>query len=177
MNCYIKLLKFVLLLILFSFNNAFSQKEKSYIVEKGETLYSISKKFNITIQKLKELNNLDNNNLSVGQKIIYSIDGGKIENNKVSDEFSTNRVEGFASSIDGMDDSEKYLALHKTAKEGTIIFVKNQMNQNMVIVRVIGKLPDTGINEKIDIRLSKIAFEKLNAKDLIIPIELTYVDK
>ena len=48
---------------------------------------------------------------------------------------------GFASSIDGMDDSEKYLALHKTAKEGTIIFVKNQMNQNMVIVRVIGKLP------------------------------------
>tara|TARA_Y100001954_G_scaffold227441_1_gene270534 strand:+ start:477 stop:1010 length:534 start_codon:yes stop_codon:yes gene_type:complete len=177
MNCYIKLLKFVLLLILFSFNNAFSQKEKSHIVEKGETLYSISKKFNITIQKLKELNNLDNNNLSVGQKIIYSIDGGKIENNKVSDEFSTNRVEGFASSIDGMDDSEKYLALHKTAKEGTIIFVKNQMNQNMVIVRVIGKLPDTGINEKIDIRLSKIAFEKLNAKDLIIPVELTYVDK
>tara|TARA_Y100001933_G_scaffold38221_1_gene34103 strand:+ start:189 stop:722 length:534 start_codon:yes stop_codon:yes gene_type:complete len=177
MNCYIKLLKFVLLLILFSFYNAFSQKEKSHIVEKGETLYSISKKFNITIQKLKELNNLDNNNLSVGQKIIYSIDGGKIENNKVSDEFSTNRVEGFASSIDGMDDSEKYLALHKTAKEGTIIFVKNQMNQNMVIVRVIGKLPDTGINEKIDIRLSKIAFEKLNAKDLIIPVELTYVDK
>ena len=177
MNCYIKLLKFVLLLILFSFNNAFSQKEKFHIVEKGETLYSISKKFNITIQKLKELNNLDNNNLSVGQKIIYSIDGGKIENNKVSDEFSTNRVEGFASSIDGMDDSEKYLALHKTAKEGTIIFVKNQMNQNMVIVRVIGKLPNTGINEKIDIRLSKIAFEKLNAKDLIIPVELTYVDK
>ena len=177
MNCYIKLLKFVLLLILFSFNNAFSQKEKFHIVEKGETLYSISKKFNITIQKLKELNNLDNNNLSVGQKIIYSIDGGQIENNKVSDEFSTNRVEGFASSIDGMDDSEKYLALHKTAKEGTIIFVKNQMNQNMVIVRVIGKLPDTGINEKIDIRLSKIAFEKLNAKDLIIPVELTYVDK
>ena len=177
MNCYIKLLKFVLLLILFSFNNALSQIEKTHVVEKGETLYSISKKFDITIQKLKELNNLDNNTLSVGQRIIYSIEEDKIENNKVSDEFSTNRVEGFASSIDGMDDSEKYLALHKTAKEGTIIFVKNQMNQNMVIVRVIGKLPDTGINEKIDIRLSKIAFEKLNAKDLIIPVELTYVDK
>ena len=177
MNCYIKLLKFVLLLILFSFNNVLSQIEKTHVVEKGETLYSLSKKFDITIQKLKELNNLDDNTLSVGQRIIYSIEEDKIENNKVSDEFSTSRVEGFASSIDGMDDSEKYLALHKTAKEGTIIFVKNQMNQNMVIVRVIGKLPDTGINKKIDIRLSKIAFEKLNAKDLIIPIELTYVDK
>ena len=177
MNCYIKLLKFVLLLILFSFNNVLSQIEKTHVVEKGETLYSLSKKFDITIQKLKELNNLDDNTLSVGQRIIYSIEEDKIENNKISDKFSTSRVEGFASSIDGMDDSEKYLALHKTAKEGTIIFVKNQMNQNMVIVRVIGKLPDTGINEKIDIRLSKIAFEKLNAKDLIIPVELTYVDK
>tara|TARA_B100001057_G_scaffold219494_1_gene219892 strand:+ start:40176 stop:40709 length:534 start_codon:yes stop_codon:yes gene_type:complete len=177
MNCYIKLLKFVLLLILFSFNNVLSQIEKTHIVEKGETLYSLSKKFDITIQKLKELNNLDDNTLSEGQMIIYSIEEDKIENNNVSDEFSTSRVEVFASSIDGMDDSEKYLALHKTAKEGTIIFVKNQMNQNMVIVRVIGKLPNTGINEKIDIRLSKIAFEKLNAKDLIIPVELTYVDK
>ena len=177
MNSFIKLLKFVLLLILFSFNNVLSQIEKTHVVEKGETLYSLSKKFDITIQKLKELNNLDDNTLSVGQRIIYSIEEDKIENNKVSDEFSTSRVEGFASSIDGMDDSEKYLALHKTAKEGTIIFVKNQMNQNMVIVRVIGKLPNTGINEKIDIRLSKIAFEKLNAKDLIIPVELTYVDK
>ena len=177
MNCYIKLLKFVLLLILFSFNNVLSQIEKTHVVEKGETLYSLSKKFDITIQKLKELNNLDDNTLSVGQRIIYSIEEDKIENNKISDKFSTSRVEGFASSIDGMDDSEKYLALHKTAKEGTIIFVKNQMNQNMVIVRVIGKLPDTGINKKIDIRLSKIAFEKLNAKDLIIPVELTYVDK
>lgn len=177
MNCYIKLLKFVLLLILFSFNNVLSQIEKTHVVKKGETLYSLSKKFDITIQKLKELNNLDDNTISVGERIIYSIEEDKIENNKVSDEFSTSRVEGFASSIDGMDDSEKYLALHKTAKEGTIIFVKNQMNQNMVIVRVIGKLPNTGINEKIDIRLSKIAFEKLNAKDLIIPVELTYVDK
>ena len=34
------------------------------------------------------------------------------------------------------------------------------MNGNVVIVRVVGKLPDTGINAKISIRLSSIAFEK-----------------
>ncbi len=71
--------------------------------------------------------------------------------------------------------SDKYLALHKTATIGTIIFVKNQMNDNVVIVRVIGALPNTGINDKINIKLSRVAFEKLDAKDDIIPVELTYV--
>ena len=51
------------------------------------------------------------------------------------------------------------------------------MNENVVIVRVIGKLPKTGNNDKIDVRLSRVAFEKLNAKDHIIPVELTYVEK
>ena len=51
------------------------------------------------------------------------------------------------------------------------------MNGNIVIVRVIGTLPNTGVNDKIDIRLSNIAFEKLNAKDEVIPVELTYVGK
>ena len=37
--------------------------------------------------------------------------------------------------------------------------------------------PNTGVNDKIDIRLSNIAFEKLNAKDEVIPVELTYVGK
>ena len=51
------------------------------------------------------------------------------------------------------------------------------MKGNIVIVRVIGKLPNTGVNDKIDIRLSSIAYEKLNAQDNIIPVELTYVGK
>jgi hypothetical protein len=49
------------------------------------------------------------------------------------------------------------------------------MNENMVIVRVIGKLPETGENDKVNIKLSLAAFQKLNAVDNIIPIEMTYV--
>ena len=82
--------------------------------------------------------------------------------------------EGFASSIDE-DTDDRYLALHKYAELGTIIFVKNQMNDNMVIVRVIGKLPETGDNKGVNIKLSATAFEKLEAVDKIIPIEMTYV--
>jgi len=38
-----------------------------YTVSKGDTLYSISKKHNITVDKLMELNELSNNAISIGQ--------------------------------------------------------------------------------------------------------------
>jgi LysM repeat protein len=40
-----------------------------HIVQKGETLYSISRKYSLTVEKLKELNGLSSNNLSLGQKL------------------------------------------------------------------------------------------------------------
>ena len=40
-----------------------------YTVEKGDTLYSISKKLSIAISDLKKLNNLNSNNLSIGQQL------------------------------------------------------------------------------------------------------------
>lgn len=39
----------------------------SYTVQKGDTLYSIAKKLNTTVDELKNLNNLKSNNLSIGQ--------------------------------------------------------------------------------------------------------------
>lgn len=42
---------------------------KIYLVKKGDTLYSISKKYNLSIEKLKEKNNLNSNTLSIGQKL------------------------------------------------------------------------------------------------------------
>ena len=46
----------------------------SYVVEKGDTLYSIAKKFDISVNRLKEYNNLSNNLLNVGQKILIPIE-------------------------------------------------------------------------------------------------------
>lgn len=40
-----------------------------YIVQKGDTLWSISRKFNISVNELKQLNNLTNNLLSIGQQL------------------------------------------------------------------------------------------------------------
>ena len=47
-----------------------------YIVEEGDTLYSISKKFNTTVEEIKRINNLENNLLQIGQ-IIYLKDQEK----------------------------------------------------------------------------------------------------
>lgn len=44
--------------------------EKEYVVTKGDTLYSLSKKFNISIDELKRNNNMKSDSLSVGQ-VIY----------------------------------------------------------------------------------------------------------
>ena len=43
---------------------------KTHTVKKGETLYSISRKYNITVQQLKRINNLTDNTLGIGQKLI-----------------------------------------------------------------------------------------------------------
>lgn len=43
--------------------------DNSYVVQKGDTLYSLSKRFNTTVEKIKEINNLKDNSLSIGQEI------------------------------------------------------------------------------------------------------------
>ena len=42
----------------------------SYIVQKGDTLYSIAKKFNTSVEEIKKINNLNNNLLSINQSIL-----------------------------------------------------------------------------------------------------------
>lgn len=46
------------------------EKRKIHQVEKGDTLYSISKKYDIDVNILKDINGLKNNVLSIGQKIV-----------------------------------------------------------------------------------------------------------
>ena len=39
------------------------------VVKKGDTLYSISKKYSVTIEELKKLNKLKSNEIKIGQKL------------------------------------------------------------------------------------------------------------
>lgn len=44
--------------------------EKAYTVQKGDTLYNLSKRFNISIEDIKMLNNLTEEGIKIGQKLV-----------------------------------------------------------------------------------------------------------
>ena len=47
-----------------------SNKENVYIVQKGDTLFSIARKFGVSVDVLRNLNNLEDNNIKVGQELL-----------------------------------------------------------------------------------------------------------
>ncbi|HEU4790773.1 MAG TPA: glucosaminidase domain-containing protein [Flavobacterium sp.] len=51
-------------------DNFGSDEASLYEIQKGDTFYSVSKKFNLTVEELKQKNNLTENTLSIGQKLI-----------------------------------------------------------------------------------------------------------
>jgi len=72
-------------------------------------------------------------------------------------------------------ESNKFLALHKTAPIGTLIQVKNPMTDVAIFVRIIGKLPDNSANDKIIIKVTKKVRERIGALNNRFPVEISYI--
>lgn len=81
---------------------------------------------------------------------------------------------GLAEAIDGELSTPQYLALHKTAPVGTVIRMTNEITGMGVFVKVIGKLPDTGLNEDILIKVSKNAYDRVGASGRRFTVRLDY---
>lgn len=204
----------------------------THVVKTGETLFSISRQYNVNIEDIKKLNGMTTNELSIGQvlKIAVAvnspiaIDENQAEKKtadvvkkevaepiKAKTEGETSQVnndvkkaevkvdeakeemkddtsaesfdakpfeeiieEGQAELIVEDESSTKFLALHKTAKVGTVIKVKNRMNNLTVYVRVVGEIPKTTDNENIIIKINKRAYDQLKALDTRFLVELSY---
>lgn len=157
-----------------------------HIVEQGEGLYGIARIYNVTVDDLIKWNQLQSTSLSIGQKLIVGLNakGNYVHPIRIdtTQESLGRRYEvekvlesGLAATIDGSDNTNKYLALHRTARVGTIIAVLNEMNDQMVFVRVVGKLPNTGVNNKVIIRISDSAYKKLGAIDPKFRVKLSYL--
>jgi len=182
-----------------------------------ETMYSITKQYGITQQQLKDWNHLEGNELKIGQTLfVAQPERGTVQVVKKPDSVKTSQATqpvvttqpnttrstnppvqqpvtepkkdptptaahepvtptqpirisesikngsesieaGLAELIEGTEGNRKYLALHRTAPIGTILKVRNEMNNREVFVRVMGKLPDTALTNKLIIRISKSA--------------------
>jgi LysM repeat protein len=155
-----------------------------YIVQTTETLNSIARKKGVSIRELKEWNNLDSDYIKIGQTLIIkqlnkstgSSDSTSVVTKMDEDGFDKVYEEGIASVISEISTS-KYLALHRSLPIGTELAVRNLMNNLVVYVKVVGKLPDTGTNKNVLIRLSQPAFEKLGILDSKSRVEVSHFKK
>ncbi|MCR6639280.1 MAG: LysM peptidoglycan-binding domain-containing protein [Sporocytophaga sp.] len=180
----------------------------THTVEPKETLYSLSRKYNVTVDEIRKANP-GLTELKVGQTV--NIPGkaggtstasasaksevkkdepkttstpkttGKTTQQQESvfvaptDNFNKVTESGFAEVIEGNSDSPKYLALHKTAPVGTIIQVKNEANGQKLFVRVIGKLQNGNLEDKVIIKISQKAYERLSGVDKKMPVQISYI--
>lgn len=55
-----------------------NSKKQTHKIKKGESLFSISKKYNVTIEDLKQWNRLESNNLNMGQELVVYADAEAI---------------------------------------------------------------------------------------------------
>jgi LysM repeat protein len=225
-------------------------KTGTHTVAEKETMYSITRQYGISVEQLREWNNLEGNELKIGQTLIVaksqtgtdtkketSVNSSstsqtsqtttgtttktkaqepvvkqepvitrqepvttkdpvtpKQEPGKTKQEPVTKQetpmesirisetvkngdevVEtGLAELIEGTEGNRKYLALHRSAPVGTILKVRNEMNNREVFVRVMGKLPETAFTDKLVIRVSKSAYDRLGAIDAKFRVEVTY---
>ena len=58
--------------------------QNTYKVSSGDSLYSIARRFNTTVDDIKKLNNLTNNNLSIGQVLRIPSSNNDTSNNNVT---------------------------------------------------------------------------------------------
>lgn len=170
----------------------------THTVEQGETLFAVAKKYDSKVEDLITWNGLSSNNLSVGQRLkvgrgaagpstvpVVSSTVPVIVNNERADAILTTpktddapyrniKETGLAEVIDGTGNHKKYLVLHKEAPVGTIMRVRNEENDITIFARVVGKLPNTGDNSRLVVKLSKAAFDQLRAVNSRFPVEVSY---
>jgi LysM repeat protein len=206
-------------------------KNGVHTVGQQETIFSITKLYGVTQQQLKDWNNLQSNELKIGQTLYVaqpersgasvtktetpsklpevekettvvkqepvikkdpepvvkkdpepvkqhpSTEQQQVPSIKISESVKNGSETiqgGLAELIEGTEGNRKYLALHRSAPIGTILKVRNEMNNREVFVRVTGKLPDTALTDKVIIRISKSAYDRLGAIDQRFRVEVTY---
>ncbi len=193
-----------------------------HVVQKGETMFSLSRQYDVTVTDIKSWNALSSFQIDVGDELIvgykqseqapaqsvaeantpekaeetpvvkekkqprFTYDGmDNILSLQYKEDLSSNyyveeRNNGIASwisDVDGYPYENGYFALHRTLPIGTVVKVRNLMNDKIIFAKVIGRLPNTDANEKIMLKLPEAAKEDLKVLDAQLVMEVSYLRK
>jgi LysM repeat protein len=174
-----------------------------YKVSAGETLYSIAKRFNTTVEDIVSLNGLKSNTISQGEILMVRSNTPAPEvaapqvqappvqlvvaaRDSISADSShrpnANRYglyekdeKGVATWMDddGLDPN-KMLALHRTAPIGTVIKITNIMTNRTTFAKVVGRFTDTEQTRDVVIVMTKNVAQALGALDKRFQVNLSY---
>lgn len=168
-----------------------------YKIGRKENLYSIAKRFNTTVEDIKQLNKLGGDNLSIGQiiKVRQGNPGSapavaaplpepitetepeperpKIPSGRLGVSERSERGVAVWIADDNLDGS-KMLALHRTAPVGTVIKVTNPMTDRVTYAKVVGKFTENESTRDVIIVLTKATADLLGALDKRFLVTLDY---
>ena len=149
-------------------------KETTYIVKKGDTLYSIASKFNISVIKLKEINNLKSNIISVGQELIVN-ESNNTNNNKIYPVKKGDTLWSIANNYKiNVDELKSFNNLETDSLSiGQIIYIPNKKEYNVYVVKQgdnlykIARENNTTVSEIVDLNNLESSNLDVNQKLLL----------
>ncbi len=168
-----------------------------YKVGRGETLYNIAKRFQVSVESIIDFNNIKGNSIKLDQilkvpqgntlrKVEATVDEiAPMENNEVAekqfalppDRYGLTQVsdKGIGVWIEDLNtDDGKMLALHKTAPVGTIIKITNPMSQRTTYAKVVGKYNDNNDTREAIIVISKATANLIGVIDKRFLVNISY---
>jgi spore germination protein YaaH len=176
-------------------------RQSFHVVAPKETLYSVAQKYQLTVNELQQMNELDGFNVGIGDTLYLDskpptksitapvgvvpateqpkepeeeVEDSQLPKNKNTGPVKAIKEKGIASVFPD-NNTKKYLALHRNAPVGTIMQVRNEMTNLTVFVRVVGRLPNTGENTNVLLKLSQAAQQGLGALDDRFRVEISYI--
>jgi peptidoglycan endopeptidase LytF len=165
-----------------------------HTVASNETMYSIATRYKMTMDQLKAKNNLSNNSLRVGQKLLIKGMYGQKKYNPFDTETDTatikdpslkyaaskyglNQIDEKGTAVAIMDpdlDPNKMLVLHRSAPIGTVIKITNPMSNRSTFAKVVGKFTENESTKDVIIVITKAVADALGALDKRFFCNLTY---
>lgn len=157
-----------------------------HVVQKGETLSKIALRYHQKISSIRKWNHLSHDNIMVEEKLIVGRKIGCSSTQRAAvvstpfrritpPDLAETSEKGIAKWEAGTSSSDGFLfGLCSVVPEGTVVKVTNLMNNETVLVKIIGKLPPNDESENVLIKITETAARQLNAPDEKFVVQLSY---